>query len=608
MRNKSKPSPAPHGRAALVAAGNEMVELFNKGEWELLEKKARAATLCRPGDILGWKALGKALFKQGKLAQAATAFSRVLKLAPGDADSCNELGLAFYGLGRKGEAEANYRRALQLNPLAADAHCNLGTLLADHGRFDEAESHFGRSLELNPDSAASLNGLGFLLRNLERSGEAEACLRRALELNPRYFEAWVNFGLLMNDLLHLDRSQASYRSALAINPDSDLALQLLGTQLDRLGREEEAIACLTRAIAVNPNGADSCIALGNIMLRTGDTERSTALFRRAQELRPFSTELALKERADFRVLLLDSPGPGSTPLTYLTGKSAYDRHIYCVLPGVPADIELLRSKADVVINMIADADSGQDILPYLREIVDGLALPTLNHPRLVLETDRETIAGRLAGIPLCRVPKTVRRAGTQLADARENGCLDGLTMPLLVRLAGKHGGDDFEKLSDFPAIAQFAARFPEANFYLTEYADYRSPDGLFRKYRLISVNGELLPYHLAIHDDWKVHHFRTDMANQAALRAEEEAFLREPQLVFDEAHLAALRAVAAATGLDYCGIDCALDREGMIVVFETNASMLVHDEKDPLFIHKNPYIAKIKAAFDAKLARLAADR
>jgi glutathione synthase/RimK-type ligase-like ATP-grasp enzyme len=61
--------------------------------------------------------------------------------------------------------------------------------------------------------------------------------------------------------------------------------------------------------------------------------------------------------------------------------------------------------------------------------------------------------------------------------------------------------------------------------------------------------------------------------------------------------------MARATGLDYGGIDCGLDRDGRIVVFEANASMLVHDEKLEDFAYKNPYIAKIKTAFDAMVSR-----
>jgi D-alanine-D-alanine ligase-like ATP-grasp enzyme len=95
------------------------------------------------------------------------------------------------------------------------------------------------------------------------------------------------------------------------------------------------------------------------------------------------------------------------------------------------------------------------------------------------------------------------------------------------------------------------------------------------------------------------------MANQAWMRQEEESFLKDPHLVFDEQHQAALRAVTAATELDYSGIDCAIDCNGKIVVFETNAAMLVHEEKDEIFAYKNPYITKIKDAFGAKLTRLA---
>jgi glutathione synthase/RimK-type ligase-like ATP-grasp enzyme len=89
------------------------------------------------------------------------------------------------------------------------------------------------------------------------------------------------------------------------------------------------------------------------------------------------------------------------------------------------------------------------------------------------------------------------------------------------------------------------------------------------------------------------------------MHQEEESFLKDTHQVFDEPHQAALRAVATATGLDYSGIDCAFNCNGKIVVFETNAAMLVHDEKGEIFAYKNPYITKIKAAFGVKLTRLA---
>jgi glutathione synthase/RimK-type ligase-like ATP-grasp enzyme len=274
-----------------------------------------------------------------------------------------------------------------------------------------------------------------------------------------------------------------------------------------------------------------------------------------------------------------------------------------VIPDAPEDVDLLRTKADVVFNMICNADDGRDILVQALDLVERLGRPTVNHPRLIMNTDRETIARRLADIPCCVVPRTMRVAGPVLAEAALNQEFAGFRLPLLVRVAGTHGGDDFDKCESWVEVAEFVSRSPEANYYLIEFVDYRSDDGFFRKYRVIFVDGEILPYHLAIHNDWKVHHFRTDMANHAWMREEEERFLEDIGHVFDATHQDALRAIAMATGLDYGGIDCGIDRDGQIVVFEANASMLVHDEKNADFAYKNQYIAKVKDAFDAMLSR-----
>ena len=50
---------------------------------------------------------------------------------------------------------------------------------------------------------------------------------------------------------------------------------------------------------------------------------------------------------------------------------------------------------------------------------------------------------------------------------------------------------------------------------------------------LFSWMAQILPYHLAIHNDWKVHHFRTDMADHSWMRQEEERFLENLGSVFN---------------------------------------------------------------------------
>jgi len=116
------------------------------------------------------------------------------------------------------------------------------------------------------------------------------------------------------------------------------------------------------------------------------------------------------------------------------------------------------------------------------------------------------------------------------------------------------------------------------------------------------VGDEILPYHLAIGNQWKVHHLSTDMVNQPWMQREESAFLANPGTVFTAENYQALRTIRERIGLDYFGIDCALDARHDIIVFEVNASMLVHDHNEE-FSYKASAVGAIKHAFNAMLQR-----
>jgi hypothetical protein len=75
------------------------------------------------------------------------------------------------------------------------------------------------------------------------------------------------------------------------------------------------------------------------------------------------------------------------------------------------------------------------------------------------------------------------------------------------------------------------------------------------------VGDEILPYHLAISERWKVHHASTSMGNHAWMQAEEREFLVRPQVAFCPRAYAALRNIQSRIGLDYFGIDCGVDHD-----------------------------------------------
>jgi hypothetical protein len=258
-----------------------------------------------------------------------------------------------------------------------------------------------------------------------------------------------------------------------------------------------------------------------------------------------------------------------------------------------------------LVNLVSDADQADAVLPLAVDLADRLGKPTVNHPRKVQRTTRNAIAELLEGIPDCRIPKILRQqAGTDLAATTLQAALS-FPSTILVRPVGTHGGDDFEKIDDAAEqLTAVLAHRPDTDRYFIEYVDYRSADGYFRKYRFIFVEEQILPYHLAIADGWKVHRDSTDMVNQWWMQQEEESFLNNPAALFNPGHYRILREIRQRIGLEYFGIDCGLDRSGNLVVFEVNASMLVHDQNQD-FPYKTPFVHRIKSAFDGMLRKFA---
>lgn len=124
---------------------------------------------------------------------------------------------------------------------------------------------------------------------------------------------------------------------------------------------------------------------------------------------------------------------------------------------------------------------------------------------------------------------------------------------------------------------------------------------------MIFVDRRPYPYHLAICDHWLVHYEGAGMDKSAERRLEEQRFLEDPARALGEPVMAAIAEVGRRLDLDYCGADFAITADGRVLTFETNATMLVHDEReDGVFAYKNPAVQAITAAFEAMITRAAA--
>ena len=85
------------------------------------------------------------------------------------------------------------------------------------------------------------------------------------------------------------------------------------------------------------------------------------------------------------------------------------------------------------------------MLPVAAQLIDRLGKPVINHPDRIRATDRLAISTLLSDIPSCRVARVERHDGKTLLTP---GFFEryAARAPFLARLAGRHGGDDFERI------------------------------------------------------------------------------------------------------------------------------------------------------------------
>jgi tetratricopeptide (TPR) repeat protein len=525
------------------------------------------------------------------------------------------IGQEHYGASRNDAAIAAYQCGLAVAaaepsgqiPTAtiSELHSHLGNAWMVRGDLEQAAESYKAALRLAPELTSCWCNLGNVHVKTGKPREAVAFYLQALKTNPSHWASRTNLVQALIATRQYLIARALLLELIGERPQDGAIRHQLGKVHYELNEAESAVECFEQAIALNPRDADSLYWLGGIRQGRGETEAARATYAQAAAIQPLIRRPAIKSPADFRVLALYAPFGGNTPTEYLFKNAAYDTDTLALFESNTYGAEAFRQGIQVVVNLISDVDQAAAMLPLAGDLVEALAKPTVNHPRKILRTTRDAVADLLTDIPGCRIPKIVRqKAGTALSVENVQAAFPSAPA-ILARPVGTHGGDDFEKIDGAAELATYLMQPADTDRYFIEYADYRSADGYFRKYRFIFVDDQILPYHLAIADGWKVHHVNTDMANQSWMQQEEAAFLGDPAVVFNAGHYRALEQIRQRIGLEYFGIDCALDAGGNLVVFEVNASMLVHDDNRE-FPYKDPAVRRIKSAFDAMLAKLAA--
>ena len=448
-----------------------------------------------------------------------------------------------------------------------------------------------------PDSVELLYLRAGLLAGLGRGAEAKQGYLSVIQRAPGHFGALNDLGTLLYNANFRAAARTAYAEAVRRHPDNPIGLINLANALLANDEPEAARAHYAEALRLAPDDADARQGMANLLQAEGQGEAAEAHRQLSYRHRTLLTLPYRGAGPPLRVLLLTSAAGGNVPTQQLLDDRVFAVSVLAAEAHATADLPA----HDLVFNAIGDADLCARALDAAEAILARTSAPVINPPAQVRVTGRAAIAGRLASIPGVRPPKVVLAARDQLARAAE-----AYRYPLLLRSPGFHAGRHFARVDGPSDLDRIADGLPGAELLLIEYLKTRDAKGQTRKYRVMVVDGRLYPSHLAISTDWKVHYFSADMADRPDHRAEERGFLNDMPGVLGRRAMDSLAGIGEALGLDYAGVDFGVGRDGEILLFEANATMVVNPpEPDPIWDYRRRPIGRILEAAGAMLVRRA---
>jgi arylsulfatase A-like enzyme/predicted Zn-dependent protease len=246
--------------AAAVSAGDEA-----GGERMLLEIVEANNSL-----VDAWFSLGKLYRRQGRMAEALSAYREAHARRPLDPSLVSKLADALISTGQPAEAEQLLLAAQVKHPDNPYIVFALARVLETTGRFAESEKLFHESLTLDPRLATAHVRLAALALRRGDFNAVNGQLDAALRLDPRVPDASLIKGQLLESQNRIDEAAQAYRNELSSSPNSLPAAISLSQLEGRRGRTAEQERVLRNAMQANPQSPGPYLVLAMSFLQRGE--------------------------------------------------------------------------------------------------------------------------------------------------------------------------------------------------------------------------------------------------------------------------------------------------------------------------------------------------
>lgn len=393
--------------------------------------------------------------------------------------------------------------------------------------------------------------------------------------------------------------QADTTTVPGTRPGTRLGLPELFRRAFALGDFLAYADVLVAALKADPNDTGAAMDLATVLTLLNEQEQSDNIQHEALLLNRHYRLQSNPPNPTLRLLAIVTTGDltDNTPLDFLLQGSGFALETLYVLPGegMPEVIP----EHDVAIVAVAYSSRNAATLDDIADAFARWPKPVINLPRRILTTSRHGIAQALTGIDGLLAPMATIHRAAQLAEPSTRA---RLPLPFIIRPQDSQGGNDLRRIDRHDQLDAYLAATSAEQFYVTPFCDYRSGDGLYRKFRVVLINGRPFLAHMALRDHWMIHYVNANMAQDAGKRAAEAHAMAEFDDDFAQRHAHAFAEIHARLGLDHLTIDCGEMPDGRLLIFEADTGMLVHDMDSPeLYPYKRPQMRRLFDAYQDML-------
>jgi tetratricopeptide (TPR) repeat protein len=232
---------------------------------------------------------GIELHRQGRSAEAAQAYRRVIERRPDMALAYRRLAFIQWEAGATRDAIATLGESLAKLGPDLDTEIRLGTYLAETGAVDAAVPMLEKAAAADPERTDALNALGIAYARAGRHAEGLHAFERILQIDPRDAFALENLGTVHLQRGDLREAAAAFTRALENDPRSSRARAGLGVVAIQSGRRDEAIEHWRQAVELDPTNFDALYNVAMELVNAG----------RLAEARPYLERFARTAPAGF---------------------------------------------------------------------------------------------------------------------------------------------------------------------------------------------------------------------------------------------------------------------------------------------------------------------